>query len=286
MNRAGEGMGRAGAAPAGADPGGGSPDPIDWTTAMDVDFTAEASQTLVDGNVTLGGKIFYVETAGSQLFDVLLGTGVRVSPIYGAGAGANAVPIFGIRLPDVAAALAAGEPFSRVRAWFLVDASSSDYVGNKSLLAGMETHRRAGAYDPAVHWGWWLQTGRNQFMSGTANTNIYAVSDRDGAVADNGGDLPLNADAPDVIVCEFAGPQMVHLLSGVSAAGAFPAFAALKSQGIAGIGPAAAGAPFSIKSRLADQDLAIRGAANYPNGANDGGAGFVATFKRLLVEYV
>jgi hypothetical protein len=267
----------------GADGVGGAPA---WATVLDVDLTAEATQTLAAGDVTLGGATFYVETAGSDLLDILSGTGLRITPTYGAGAGSNPIPIVGIRLPDVDPALMPGEPFRKVRIWYLIDASTSDYVGNKSLQAGMETHRHSGAFDAAAHWKWWCQTGRNQFMGGTTETNVYVSADRDGTAADNGGgNFPLNASAPDVIVCEYENPQLATFYTGISAAGDFPAFADLTPRGLCGIGPGAASTPFAIKSRVADQDLACFMAANYPNGTN-GGTTFVATFKRLKVEYV
>jgi hypothetical protein len=243
-----------------------------WVTALDIDFTAETTQTLAAGTVVIGGKTFYVETAGSGLLDILSGTGLRMTPSFGTG-GATAFPAFGIRLKDIAAALAQGGPYRSVRAWFLVT-TNADYTGNKQLHAGVQLQRQAGAWaTPTAAWEFTLS--RDQWMSPGSPNVLVSADGPNGSLVVN----EATAIGTDVLVVEMVSPSEARLYKGVSVAGAFPALSALAMQTIAAYASA------TVPLTMAGFDLAVRMAAAWPNGTN-GGATPVMTLKRLLVEYL
>lgn len=254
--------------PPGADGAGGV-----WTTALDIDFTAEASQTLATGNVVIAGKTFYVETGGSSLFDILNGTGVRITPSYGAASGTNPYPQFGIRLADVAAAMVQGQPFRAVRSSFLLS-TNADYVGNKQIHVGMELRRKTGAWASVIP-SYGFNYGRNQF--GMPATDLLV--DYEGLSGSLSGPAEATSVGINVLVVESFAQGQAVLYRGVAVAGAFPAMSAMTMcclMGWTGTTPL----------NLNNWDWAVKALqANYPNGTN-GGVAFVANLKRLKVEYI
>lgn len=261
-----------------------------WTTALDLDFAAEATQTISPSTgspiatLTLGGKTFYAiceSGGGYSLFDVLAGTGVRMTPAYPVGFPNG--PTLGIRLGDVVPGLAgtADLPWRRVRAWFLAT-STADYVANKQMWCGFQTQRRTGAFNVAQQWIWCLLWGRGYFQT-AGTTEVDSVAYRDAAGVADGGVEP-NASAPDVLMLDLVSPTECWTYSGTSISGAFPAFSALTPRAIVGVAWGAPAAVFAVPSRLADQDMAVFFGASHPN--NVASAGFIATLKRLRVDYV
>lgn len=265
-------------------PTGASGSPA-WATALDLDFTALANQSLAAGANTIAGLPWYLDVQAGNAFtlaDILNGTGLRLTPQFGGD-----VMKVGIKVADIHAALAWGGTWRKIRAWYRIT-TNTDASGNKDLWTGFETHRRgAAAWDTANFWQWVLHLGKSSFISAT-NHNLYSQAIRNNTTNEY---LLTQADAlglPDVLMVEYVGPNEVNTYTGYTVAGAFPAFSALTPRAQLGMDQTAvgSGANPAFKSQFALQDLALLfGAFNF-NGGSGGATTFVACLKELKVEYL
>lgn len=264
-------------------------DPLAWKSALDLNFAFMGTQTLTPNtDVVLGGKTFHTEAGAglSSLFEVTAGQGLRIAPAYDtwhdqqwSGAGGPEPPGIYVTMANLHADLAERPPRRAVRAWFLI-ATNTDHVGNKQLHVGFKTTART--YNQ--RWMWGVNLGADQWQD-PSFTNVISYAARDFPTEANVTVAYPNASKPDVLVVEWRAMNEVHILTGQSVGGAFPAEADLDRVAVLGLGiTTLAGATASVSRFRNNRELAVYFLAAYPNGTDQAGT-FIATLKRLLVEY-
>ncbi len=247
-----------------------------WTTALSIDFTAEANQTLTDGANVIAGKTFYVEnqSANSSQFAVVNGSGIVIAndatsvDIYQAD---RSAPLIGITMQNASSSIVYGN-VREVRSW--VQYTNNQDQDIERTIVGYECGTPTSAY-----WNWKGERGYLAALpSGSPFIYYTAFINQNGTEA-QAAILQVNNIADDVVMMRFVSPMQVEFWTGVYSAG-FPAMSAMRLRFVMGID--SAGALLSTVSYLTATNLAMFVASATLNTS----ANFVTTIQRMKIEYI
>lgn len=241
-----------------------------YVTAYEVDFSALASQAIVNGANVIDGKTWTAENVGnSTVFNVINGTGLRIRPSGGDLANATrTAPLLTTPLTNIADALAFSQT-SDLRVSLILD--SPDDAAFENMRMYLETSPFGGAAS-YLNWG---------AMRGTGGGGRSHISTRQLDAVSSYNEVFTNVN-DDVMVIRFLSLDYVEIWSGVSVAGSWPADKDLRLRNVI-YNPTTFAVGLNVPTRVVDPKLLnIMLAA-----AADAGSGFnyQPVFKKLRFQH-
>lgn len=138
-----------------------------WTTLLDLDFTAQANQTLTgDGNFTIAGKVWQKSNSANEAaaMAIVSGTGLNIKAHTGAYGAVRTAPLIWLPFSQIAPA-SSFTLMSGMRFWLYADVAGAPGNGD-TLFLGVDTN--SNDYKVWQHWNFPIGVPTLQLTSGRA----------------------------------------------------------------------------------------------------------------------